>query len=108
MHTESDNERTGVFVRALDEIQSLIHLRFEDFFWEIKQRFRLCAREKRVHQLNKTIDEYAHHILKGIQVGENKTDNIVTRCMSYCNEQGPLYQQPSNCVIWLWGSHLRG
>ena len=105
---EKNNEdsHAATFVQALEEIQYLIHLRFEDFFWEIKQKLGLGARERRIRQLNNVINEFARHVIDKAKKGQSSpagnSETIIKRYLDYAQDQkhpSPTHQQLRDLVI---------
>jgi len=97
------NKNNSSFAQALDELQSLIHQRFDDFFWEIKQRFAIGKREQRIKVLTKVIDKFAEEIIQAVK-DQEKMDrpDMVSRYLEYCKSQKqptPTGRQLRNFVI---------
>mmetsp|Transcript_1973 Transcript_1973/g.3078 ORF Transcript_1973/g.3078 Transcript_1973/m.3078 type:complete len:528 (-) Transcript_1973:591-2174(-) len=91
------------FVDAFNEMQLLIHERFNDFSWEFKQRFVIGKREKRVKHCGQIIDDFADEIISATRSRENQDrPDIVSSYLRYCEEQGeptPTNQQLRDLVI---------
>ncbi|KAL7557026.1 hypothetical protein ACA910_014239 [Epithemia clementina (nom. ined.)] len=102
------NNKYLPFVEALDELNIHIHHRFNDLLWEIKQRYGIGKREKRVKELTQVIDNFADEIIEAVKqqhrssshdVNDDENDestkngssgsgsNIVSRYIDSCRRQ---------------------
>lgn len=108
------NPKYAPFIEALDELNVHIHERFNDLFWEFKQRFGIGTREKRVKKLTKVIDQFADEIIDAVvKANQNETfdnnnnnnsnnnscesgrrSNIVSQYIASCQQQNLPY--PTN------------
>ena len=75
---DDDANKYVDFVHAMEELQYLIHLRFNDLLWEVKQRFGIGKRERRVKELNDIIDKFAYEIIQAIKDNKAKVASDAT------------------------------
>ena len=83
-----------IFSNALDELQSLIHDRFVDLLWEVKQRFVLGDREKRIKKCSGIIYDFSNRVIEEAKVKSTGRLDLVSRYLHYHRESAKL--DPSN------------
>lgn len=83
-----------IFANALDEIQSLIHDRFVDLLWEVKQWFVVGDREKRIKMCSRIIHDFSDRVIGEAKIKSTGRLDLVSRYLQYHRETTKV--DPSN------------
>lgn len=103
----SDDDIFEDFTRAFDELLDCTHARFDDLFWEIKQRFHLGASERKVVQCQRVIDRFAFGVIERTRRQNRREidqEDVLSRFIQYAREKGgydPSDQQLRDFVMTL-------
>jgi len=84
-----DKEELTNVIDAFDRLQLYIHQRFNDLFWQIKQRYVIGERERCVKECKKTLDDFSYKLIQESRRRQQQThqrEDIISRFLKYSQD----------------------